>query len=173
MALMFLNGDGMSGGRAHHAIEGAPLTGEQRAAPRYWFYLVRHEFPALYPADEGGQPVLGELYDVPMGPPRDPLTTESAELDLLVIELEAANCRSPRCCGRRNMTAASTGTLQTSAAGGPTAPAWLSPAGHDRQPAVPAATSAGPTRANTRASASEASAAWPRFTASMVPASGA
>src|SRR6266568_6690825 len=68
MALMFLNGDGMRGGRAHYTIEGVPLIGERRTAPLYRFYSVRDEFPALYPAAEGGQPVLGELYDIPMGP---------------------------------------------------------------------------------------------------------
>jgi gamma-glutamylcyclotransferase (GGCT)/AIG2-like uncharacterized protein YtfP len=87
MALMFLNGDGMRGGRAHYAIEGVPLVGERRTAPRYRFYSVRDEFPALYPAAEG-QPVLGELYDVPMGPLRALLATEPPELELSIIELE-------------------------------------------------------------------------------------
>ena len=68
MALMFLNGDGMRGGRAHYTIEGVPLVGERRTAPLYRFFSVRDEFPALYPVAEGGQPILGELYDVPMGP---------------------------------------------------------------------------------------------------------
>ena len=87
MALMFLNGDGMRGGRAHYTIESLPLVGERRTAPRYRFYSVRDEFPALYPAAEG-QPVLGELYDVPMGPLRALLATEPPELELSVIELE-------------------------------------------------------------------------------------
>jgi hypothetical protein len=87
MALMFLNGDGMRGGRAHHTIEAVPLVGARRTAPRYRFYSVRDEFPALYPAAEGGGPVLGELYDVPMGPLRDLLATEPPELELSVIEL--------------------------------------------------------------------------------------
>ena len=89
MALMFLNGDGMRGGRAHHTIEGIPLVGERRTAPRYRFYSVRDEFPALYPAAEGGQPVLGELYDLPMGSLRALLATEPPELELSIIELEA------------------------------------------------------------------------------------
>ena len=88
MALMFLNGDGMRGGRAHHTIEGVPLVGERRTAPRYRFYSVRDEFPGLYPVAEGGQPVLGELYDVPMGPLRALLATEPPELELSIIELE-------------------------------------------------------------------------------------
>jgi gamma-glutamylcyclotransferase (GGCT)/AIG2-like uncharacterized protein YtfP len=89
MALMFLNGDGMRGGSAHHAIEGVPLIGERRTAPRYRFYSVRDEFPALYPAAEGGQAILGELYDVPMGPLRALLATEPPELELSVVELES------------------------------------------------------------------------------------
>jgi len=88
MAMMFLNGDGMRGGRAHHTIEGAPLVGERRTAPRYRFYSVRDEFPALYPAAEGGQPVLGELYDVPMGQLSALLATEPPELELSIIELQ-------------------------------------------------------------------------------------
>src|SRR6185369_8695574 len=88
MALMFLNGDGMRGGRAHYTIEGVPLVGERRTAPLYRFFSVRDEFPALYPVAEGGQPILGELYDVPMGPLNALLATEPTELELSIIELE-------------------------------------------------------------------------------------
>jgi gamma-glutamylcyclotransferase (GGCT)/AIG2-like uncharacterized protein YtfP len=89
MALMFLNGDGMVGGSAHHTIEGAPLVGERRTAPKYRFYSVRDQFPALYPATEGdGQPILGELYDVPMKELRALLDTEPPELELTIIELD-------------------------------------------------------------------------------------
>ncbi len=88
MALMFLNGGGMRGGSAHHAIEGVPLIGERRTAPLYRFYSVRAEFPGLYPVPGNGQPVLGELYDVPMGPLRALLATEPPELELSIIELE-------------------------------------------------------------------------------------
>jgi gamma-glutamylcyclotransferase (GGCT)/AIG2-like uncharacterized protein YtfP len=88
MAMMFLNGDGMRGGRAHDTIEGVPLIGERRTAPLYRFYSVRDEFPGLHPAAEGGQPVLGELYDVPMGPLRALLATEPPELELSIIELQ-------------------------------------------------------------------------------------
>jgi hypothetical protein len=49
---------------------------------------VRDEFPALYPAAEGGQPILGELYDVPMGPLSALLATEPPELELSIVELE-------------------------------------------------------------------------------------
>jgi hypothetical protein len=88
MALMFLNGDGMRGGRAHYTIEDVPMIGERRTAPLYRFYSVRDEFPGLYPVAEGGLPVLGELYDVPMGPLRALLATEPPELELSIIELE-------------------------------------------------------------------------------------
>jgi gamma-glutamylcyclotransferase (GGCT)/AIG2-like uncharacterized protein YtfP len=89
MALMFLNGDGMHGGRAHNTIEGVPLIGERRTAPLYRFYSIRDEFPGLYPAADGGGPVLGELYDVPMDQLRALLATEPPELELSIIELEA------------------------------------------------------------------------------------
>jgi gamma-glutamylcyclotransferase (GGCT)/AIG2-like uncharacterized protein YtfP len=88
MALMFLNGDGMRGGRAHYTIEGVPLLGERRTAALYRFYSVRDEFPALYPVPEGGGQVEGELYDVPMGPLSALLATEPEELELSIIELE-------------------------------------------------------------------------------------
>jgi gamma-glutamylcyclotransferase (GGCT)/AIG2-like uncharacterized protein YtfP len=91
MALMFLNGDGMREGRAHYTIEGAPLIGERRTAALYRFYSVRDEFPALYPVAQGGQPVLGELYDVPMGPLSALLATEPPELELSIIELEGGD----------------------------------------------------------------------------------
>ena len=89
MALMFLTGDGMSGGRLHHHIAGAPLLGERRTAPRYRFHSVRDEFPALCPVSEGGQAILGELYDVPMGQLRELLAREPPELELSVVELAA------------------------------------------------------------------------------------
>jgi gamma-glutamylcyclotransferase (GGCT)/AIG2-like uncharacterized protein YtfP len=88
MALMFLNGDGMRGGRAHYTIEGVPLIGERQTAPLYRFYSVRDEFPALYPTPEGGGQVQGELYDVPMGPLSALLATEPEELELSIIELD-------------------------------------------------------------------------------------
>ena len=37
---------------------------------------------------DGGQPILGELYDVPMGPLSALLATEPPELELSIIELE-------------------------------------------------------------------------------------
>jgi gamma-glutamylcyclotransferase (GGCT)/AIG2-like uncharacterized protein YtfP len=88
--LMFLTGDGMRGGPLHHHIAGASLIGERRTAPRYRFYSIRGEFPALWPAGERGQAILGELYDVPMGQLRDLLAGEPPELELSVVELAAA-----------------------------------------------------------------------------------
>ena len=89
MALMFLTGDGMSGGPLHRHISGAPLIGERQTLPRYRFYSIRDEFPALCPVSEGGQAILGELYDVPMGQLRDLLAREPPELELSVVELAA------------------------------------------------------------------------------------
>src|ERR1700677_5139650 len=89
MALMFPTGDGMRGGRAHYTIEGVPLIGERRTAPRYRFYSVRDDFPGLYPDAADGAPVLGELYDLPMAQLRALLATEPPELELSIIELEA------------------------------------------------------------------------------------
>jgi serine/threonine-protein phosphatase PGAM5 len=88
VALMFLNGDGMRGGRAHYTIEGVPLVGERHTGALYRFFSVRDEFPALYPVADGGQPIAGELYDVPMGPLSALLATEPPELELSIIELE-------------------------------------------------------------------------------------
>jgi len=88
VALMFLTGDGMSGGPLHHHISGAQLLGERRTAPRYRLFSVRDEFPALHPASGGGQAILGELYEVPMGQLRDLLADEPAELELSMVQLE-------------------------------------------------------------------------------------
>ena len=89
MALMFLTGDGMRDGPLHHHISGAPLIGERRTAPRYRFYSIRDEFPALCPVGEGGGAILGELYDVPMSRLRDLLAREPPELELSIVELAA------------------------------------------------------------------------------------
>ena len=85
---MFLNGDGMRGGRLHQHISGATLIGERRTLPRYRFHSVRDEFPALCPVGVGGAPILGELYEVPMAKLRDLLAREPPELELSVVELE-------------------------------------------------------------------------------------
>ena len=95
MALMFLTGNGMSGGPLHHHISGAPLIGERRTAPRYRLYSVRDEYPALSPVSDGGQPILGELYDVPMDQLWELLANEPPELELSMVEL-AAQVGGPR-----------------------------------------------------------------------------
>lgn len=116
MTLMFLNGGAMRGGPLHHLLEGARFVGPVRTAPRYRFYSVGDQFPALSawpeltgPRDLGvnGSPegdlaanraaegdlagvcVAGELYDVPWKVLRESLLpAEPAELELGVIELE-------------------------------------------------------------------------------------
>jgi gamma-glutamylcyclotransferase (GGCT)/AIG2-like uncharacterized protein YtfP len=88
VALMFLTGDGMRGGPLHRHIAGATLIGERRTLPRYRFYSVRDEFPALCPVSGGGQPILGELYEVPMAQLHELLAREPPELELSIVELE-------------------------------------------------------------------------------------
>jgi len=51
MPLMFLNGGAMRGGPLHHLLRGAPLVGTVRTAPRYRFYSVGDQFPALAEQD--------------------------------------------------------------------------------------------------------------------------
>jgi gamma-glutamylcyclotransferase (GGCT)/AIG2-like uncharacterized protein YtfP len=86
---MFLNGGGMRGGPVHHHIEGVPLLGEQRTAPKYRFYSVRDEFPALVATATGGAAIVGELYDVPIDMLHHSLLpAEPPELELGTIELE-------------------------------------------------------------------------------------
>ena len=91
MALMFLNGDGMRGGRAHYTIEGVPLIEERRTAPLYRFYSVRDEFPALRPVGDGGYAISGELYEVPMAKMHGLLAREPPELELSIVELAAGD----------------------------------------------------------------------------------
>jgi gamma-glutamylcyclotransferase (GGCT)/AIG2-like uncharacterized protein YtfP len=88
VARMFLTGDGMRGGPLHRHIEGAEFIGERRTLPRYRFYSIRDEFPALCPVSDGGQPVLGELYEVPMTQLHELLAREPPELELSIVELE-------------------------------------------------------------------------------------
>ena len=101
MPLMFLNGGAMRGGPLHHLLRGTPLVGTVRTAPRYRFYSVGDQFPALvdqdpqitgphnYRGTDTGVSVLGELYDVPWEVLRESLLpAEPAELELGVIELE-------------------------------------------------------------------------------------
>lgn len=86
---MFVNGQAMSGGSLNHALAHARLIGPANTAPRYRFYSVRDEFPGLYPVDDGGASVPGELYEVDYAILRDQLLpNEPGELELTVIELE-------------------------------------------------------------------------------------
>ena len=91
VAWMFLTGDGMRGGPLHRHIEGAEFLGERRTLPRYRFYSIRDEFPALCPAGEGGFAILGELYEVPMARLHALLAREPPELELSIVELAAGD----------------------------------------------------------------------------------
>jgi gamma-glutamylcyclotransferase (GGCT)/AIG2-like uncharacterized protein YtfP len=85
---LFVNGEGMRGGSVHASIEGHRFLGEATTAPRYRFYSVGDRFPALWPVDDGGVPVPGELYEVPLTVIRDAfIPAEPPELELGVIEL--------------------------------------------------------------------------------------
>ena len=86
---LFVNGGGMRGGEVHYSIKGLPFLGEARTAPRYRFFSVRDEFPGLWPVDDGGVSIPGELYDVPLDVIRDRfIPAEPPELELSVVELE-------------------------------------------------------------------------------------
>ncbi len=89
MADLFCNGGAMRGGNLHHNVSAHPFRGAVRTAPNYRFYSVRDEFPALLLVEDGGAPIEGELYDVPISDIRtDFLPEEPAELELTVIELQ-------------------------------------------------------------------------------------
>ncbi len=89
MTYMFLNGGGMRGGPVHDHIAGAPLVRECATAPRYRFFAVNEEFPGLWPDEDGGASIQGELYELPLEMLRDHLLpVEPAELELGIIELD-------------------------------------------------------------------------------------
>ena len=89
MVLMFLNGDGMRGGRLNAQLAGAPLLRTARTAPKYRYYSVGDRFPAMIATATDGRAITGEVYDVPMEVLRDNLIpSEPAELELGLIELE-------------------------------------------------------------------------------------
>jgi gamma-glutamylcyclotransferase (GGCT)/AIG2-like uncharacterized protein YtfP len=86
---LFVNGGGMRGGPLNPGIAAHPFLRAARTAPRYRFYSVRDEFPALWPVESGGVSVVGELYDVPLAVIRDVfMPNEPPELELGVVELE-------------------------------------------------------------------------------------
>lgn len=85
---LFLNGEGMRGGRVHPSIAHYPFLGEVTTAPRYRFYVYDDRFPALWPDADGGVAVPGELIDIPLEAVRDEfMPVEPPELELGVIEL--------------------------------------------------------------------------------------
>jgi Allophanate hydrolase C-terminal domain len=89
MVHLFVNGEGMRGGRVHPTIAEFPYLGEIRTAPRYRFFSVRDEFPALQPVADGGARIAGEVYDVPLAVVAEKfLPAEPPELELGVIELD-------------------------------------------------------------------------------------
>ena len=85
---LFLNGEGMRGGRVYPSIAHHPFLGEARTAPRYRFYVYENRFPALWPVADGGVSVPGELIGLPLEAVRDEfLPVEPPELELGVVEL--------------------------------------------------------------------------------------
>jgi hypothetical protein len=86
---LFLNGEGMRGGRVHPHIAHHRFLGETRTAPRYRFYVYEDRFPALWPVADGGVSVPGELVELSLTAVRDEfLTVEPPELELGVVELD-------------------------------------------------------------------------------------
>ena len=120
---LFVNGEGMSGGKVHYSIEGNPFLGKARTAPRCRFFSVRDEFLALWPVNEDGASIEGELYEVQLAVVRDRfIPAEPPELELGVLELEEAAARWSCCCGNRYTSRArASPTSLSMAAGGPTA----------------------------------------------------
>lgn len=66
MTYIFRGGGGMSDGPLHHHLHSAPPVAETASAPRYRFYAVGGEFPAMAPVADGeeGRQVAGEMYDL-------------------------------------------------------------------------------------------------------------
>ncbi|MCA8863040.1 MULTISPECIES: gamma-glutamylcyclotransferase [unclassified Halomonas] len=87
--LMFVNGQAMSGGSINFALQEAKFLGAAKTAAKYRFYSVRDEFPGLWPVEQGGQSIPGELYEVSYAQLRESLLpNEPSELELGVIEME-------------------------------------------------------------------------------------
>ena len=115
---LFVNGEGMKGGQVHHSIEGHPFLGKARTAPRYRFFSIRDEFPALWPVEEGGMNIDGELYEVPLDVIRDSfMPAEPPELELGVVEL-ADGARALVVLLRRSVYEAGAGLIDISECGG-------------------------------------------------------
>ena len=78
----------LRGGNLHHTVSQHLFLGAVTTAPKYRFFSVRGEFPALLLSESGGAAIEGELYDVPMNNIRtDFLPEEPVELELTVVEL--------------------------------------------------------------------------------------
>ncbi|WP_431681711.1 allophanate hydrolase-related protein [Kitasatospora sp. KL5] len=88
MALIFFNGQAMTGG-PFHPLVAEYLVGPVRTAPGHRFFSVRDVCPGLLPDPGSGSAIEGELYDVPLEHLRDTvLPGEPPELELGVIALE-------------------------------------------------------------------------------------
>lgn len=88
MPLMFLNGTAMAGQKDHGSHAGSTFLGPARTAAAYRFFVVRDEFPGLYPVERGGRSVDGELYEIPDAILRGQLLpAEPRELELGTIRL--------------------------------------------------------------------------------------
>lgn len=88
MIRMFVNGQAMQGGEIFGSLTDATFIKKISTAARYHFYSIRDEFPGLYPVDEGGVAVPGELYEMKYETLRESLLpNEPPELELIVIEL--------------------------------------------------------------------------------------
>jgi len=86
---MFVNGQAMSGGPLHDALDGSRFLGPIRTAPIYRFFSFGDIYPGLAPADRGGWSVPGEIYEITYSELRDKLLPrEPEELELSVITLE-------------------------------------------------------------------------------------
>jgi hypothetical protein len=115
---LFLNGEGMRGGRVHPSIAQYPFLGQARTAPRYRFYVYQGRFPALWPVANGGVAVAGELVELPLEAVRDEfLPLEPPELELGVIEL-AGGAASLAVVLRADVHARGTGLVDISGYGG-------------------------------------------------------
>ena len=65
IALLFVNGTLMRGLKLHANLDGATFLGEFRTAPRYRVFSIGDVHPGMFPVDEGGVAVPGELYELP------------------------------------------------------------------------------------------------------------
>ena len=86
MAELFCNGGAMRGGNLHQNVSQHRFLGAVTIAPKYRFFSVRDEFPALLLNETGGAAIEGELYEVPIDNIRsDFLPSEPAKLELTVV----------------------------------------------------------------------------------------